>query len=98
MVLQSVVVFFIFLVKIPPAEPFSTKILAHQTCRRNFTDIKRLLLQADTPGTAAAPIKRLRSTLEPFHWKENYFLCAEDAAIDERHSRDEEAKFIALRQ
>ena len=58
------------------------KVLVHKNCRRDFTDIKRALqITEQTPQQS----KRLRSSMEPFHWKTNCFLCTKEAIIDRKH-------------
>ena len=69
--------------EISTGDPPRKKVLAHEVCRRDFTDIKRSLPPVKV---SEAVTKRLRSSMEPFTWKENCFLCAKEAAIvDSKH-------------
>ena len=58
-------------------------IFVHKNCRRDFTDIKRsfqIPAPREDPST-----KRLRSSMSPFSWENNCFLCCKLAIEDERH-------------
>ena len=62
--------------------PIST-VLVHKTCRRDFTNPKRAHLNVD--NDFEHPLKKLRSIISPFNWKEDCMLCGESAEIDPRH-------------
>jgi len=59
------------------------KIFVHKNCRRDFTDIKRSFQISAPPKRGST--KRLRSSMSPFSWKENCFLCCRIAIDDEKH-------------
>lgn len=62
------------------------EVLVHKDCRRNFTDMKRkVTYRADEASSFDTPNKRLRSSMEPFLWKEHCFLCGQAAKKDEKH-------------
>jgi hypothetical protein len=66
-----------------------SSVLVHQTCRRDFTDMKRTRKNSvdyESPST-----KRLRSTMPSFKWKEDCMLCGKSAAIDVRHPNQSSA-------
>ena len=59
-------------------------ILVHKTCRRDFTDAKRMHLNEEEDVTVQCA-KRLRSRLVPFDWKKDCMLCGKSAEADARH-------------
>jgi len=56
------------------------KVLVHKICRRDFTDIKRPFTIVDCSAQVLS--KKLRSSMDPFAWKENCFLCSKTASKD----------------
>ena len=53
----------------------NVEVLVHKDCRRKFTDMKRkFTFHADKASSSNAPSKRLRSSMEPFSWKDNCFF------------------------
>ena len=50
------------------------------------SDMKReFTFHPDEASSSNAPSKRLRSSMEPFSWKDNCFLCGQAAKKDEKH-------------
>ena len=56
----------------------------HKTCRRDFTDVKRLHLTEEEDAKFQC-VKTLRSSLLPFDWKKDCMLCGKAAGMDARH-------------
>ena len=82
--------------QIKNCEESGHKVKVHSKCRRDFTDPKRLKKDSSEP---AVKKKRLRST-DGFNWKNNCFLCTENAEVDKRHVNREyviQARTLQLR-
>ena len=50
----------------------NVKMLVHKDYRRNFTDTKRKV-RFDEASSSNTPNKKLRSSMEPFSWKDHCF-------------------------
>lgn len=62
------------------------KISIHKDCRRDFTDKKRTSsINTEAPDDSPCS-KRMRSNETPFNFKEDCFLCGNNATIDIRHA------------
>lgn len=59
------------------------KVLVHKECRRKFTHPSRKL-EKDDDQAAVPDAKKLRSSFQPFNWKEDCVLCCQPA-VDRRH-------------
>ena len=62
-------------------------VLVHKNCRRDFTYIKRSLRITETTQDDRTPTstKWLRSSIEPFNWKGQCFLCGKDTVQDKKN-------------